>query len=211
MTEYIWSSPGGAYVVPDGWRASFLTDFPGYRVRWSLKERCWHIEQRTHGETIPPFRIDPTDDLLIRAVDGYWRVMALQPGDRMACPTIVNTYPRTLCGNQLPVTVRKTKESICSVCRRAGRDGRTMAGYYPFDETLLDALRRTNPLTYGLVDNGRRTRASVEADNANRLIEAEAARQRRDAGTLDAVDYRWLTGIGASSALRRQIDHTTFR
>jgi hypothetical protein len=81
-----------------------------------------------------------------------------------------------------------------------------MAAYWPFDECLLEHLRFTDPLRGGI------TRARIQADAKNHAIMAEAARQSRDAVTsVDAVDYRWISGIGASTATRRKIDHTTFR
>lgn len=214
MTEYLWASPGGQYVVPDRWRQEFLAEFPEYRVRWSLAEGCWHLEQAYGRGALPPIRIDDTDDTLIRARDGFWLVMKLQPGDRMACPGIIQKVPRQVCHASMKVPTRRMGEAVCANCRRKGRDGRTVAGFWPFDATLLDELRRTNPLTHGIIKKAGKvqTRAAYEADQANAVMQREGLRKQADAMTsVDAVDYRWLSGIGSSTGIRRQVDDTTFR
>src|SRR5581483_10894945 len=116
-----------------------------YRIRWSLRDRKWLVEQQLAAECIPPLRIDPAADDLIRFRDGYWLVMSFQPGDRMACPEVVSRYPRQTCDTTLSVPHRVSREVVCPTCRAARRDGRVIAGYWPFDEILLDHLRRTNP------------------------------------------------------------------
>lgn len=214
MTEYLWSSPGGVYRVPDEWRRQFLAEFPEYRVRWSLAERCWHLEQAYGRGALPPLRIDEADDSLVRSRDGYWLVMKIQPGDRMACPGIIQKTPRQVCDNTIRVPTRRTGEAVCGNCRRKGRDGRTIAAFWPFDATLLDELRRTNPLTHGIIkkDGKVQTRAAYEADQANARMEKERDRVLHDGVTsIDQVDHRWLTGIPTAGATRRQIDDTTFR
>lgn len=200
-----WSSPGGLYVVPDGFRRRFLSEFPGYRIRWSLKKQHWMVEQPFGSGALPPLRIDPADDSLVRAKDGFWLVMSFQPGDRMPCPYVLDKLTGKRCGWTMKVPTRETGEAVCDLCRKNGRDGKTMAAYWPFDECLLEQLRFTDPRTGGV------KRASKWSDLANAAIEAEADWRRRDAGTLDQVDYRWLTGIGASSAKSRHIDAKTFR
>lgn len=199
MTEYVWRSPAGAYNVPDEFRRKFLNEFPGYRIRWSLKESNWHIEQPAGRGALPPFRIDPADDSLIRAKDGYWGVMKIQPGDRMACPAVVERFPLQTCGWTLKVPFRKTAETRCENCRKAGRDGRSFAGYWYFDESLLEELRRTDPLRDGI------RRISAEADANNACLAAEGERRASDAVTsIDSVDYRWISGIPSSTGLKRR-------
>lgn len=210
MTEYIGYSPGGVYVVPKDWLKEFHNEFPDYRVRWSLKEQCWHIEQHYGRGALPTFSIDPHNDDLVRARDGYWLVMKIQPGDRMACPAWLPQHPPVQCGYTIKLVPGKFGEHRCDACRKAGRDGRTIAGYLPFEETLLQRLRSTNPLTVGIVRVGGKyqTRASIEADKANELMQKESERQLKDKTTsIDAVDYRWISGIASSTGLsRRTID-----
>lgn len=166
-----WSSPGGLYVVPEEWRARFLSEFPDYRVRWSIRGQCWQIEQAVGRGALDPFRIDEADDSLVRARDGYWLVMSFQPGDRMPCPGIIQKEPRQVCGYTMRVSHRKSAEAVCNECRRRGRDGRTVAAYWPFDECLLEHLRYTDPLRGGIS----RMRADADARNAKMLRDAERA------------------------------------
>ena len=206
MTECVWASPGGLYVVPSGWRKQLLAEFPGYRVRWSLKKACWQLEQPVGSGSLPPLRIDQHDDSLIRASDGYWLVMEFQPGDRMPCPGIVQVYPRLICGATLKVPHKVAKETICQACRKAGRDGRTIAVYWPFGEALLEHLRYSDPLR----DGTRRQSRSADATNAKIIRDGEWAASNA-LTSIDAVDYRWLSDIPAAGVTRRKIDHTTFR
>lgn len=205
LPEYNWSSPGGLYVVPTDFKQRFLKEFPEYRIRWSLKDQRWMIEQRCGRGALPPLKIDPADDGLIRAKDGYWLVMAFQPGDRMACPGTVNFYPRTFCNWTMKVATRKVKESVCGMCRFKGRDGRYMTSFWPFDETLIERLRETDPLRGGI----QRARAEADLANVRRLSVAES--KRRDAVTsIDQVDYRWLSGIASNVSPRRQVSKGDF-
>lgn len=206
MTEYLWTSPGGLYVVPDSFKREFLAEFPSYRIRWSLKKHNWQVEQQIGRGALAPFRIDPDDDSLIRARDGYWLVFELSPGGRMPCPAVVERFPLQHCNWSVDVPIRTWKEARCTNCRLKGRDGRTIACHWPFDGSLLDHLRHTDPLRGGT------ERQRAETDRVNQALLKEAERKRADAMTsLDYVDYRWLSGIAASSGRRRKIDDTTFR
>lgn len=201
MTEFVWTSPGGTYQVPLGFKSRFLAEFPSYRIRWSLKDSKWMIEQK-YSNPLPPTRaFDPFDDHTIRANDGYWLVLSFQPGTRMACP---------LCGLDVPVPMMKTAETSCVFCRTKGLDGRILAGYWPMDERLIDMLKSTDPLRGGIQKDSRgkyRVKASMDAEQANERREREAARRTSDAVTaLDAVDYRWISGIPTAGATRRQLN-----
>lgn len=187
MTEYVWSSPGGLYVVPDEWRQRFLAEFPGYRVRWSLQRQQWQVEQ-PYGNPLPHLRNDPFDDTLIRRRDGFWLVMAFQPGNRMPCPGIIDRGQR--CGMPISVATRRTAESVCAQCKLMRRDGRTMASYWPFDECLLEHLRFTDPLRGGI----QRARQDVDLRNATR--ERRLERDASNAVQAHAADlHRHVVGI----------------
>lgn len=188
MSDYCWASPGGAYVVPDSFRKQLQDEFPGYRVRWSLKKQHWMIEQ-TFDHPDPPFRPDPYADDQVRASEGYWQVMAFQPGDRMACP---------YCKATLRVPICEAAEVLCAYCKANGRDGRVMAAYWPFDERLLDELRQTNPLTWGTgkVDGKLRVLAGARADRSNDAIVKEGYRQLSDVVTSSTIEtYNRQVGI----------------
>lgn len=167
---------GPVYSVPQEFAQEFFREFPDYRIRWSFKKRCWLIEQRCGRGSLAPIHIHPEDDQLIRARDGYWLVMEIQPGDRMPCP---------VCDCTIPVAVRKFREARCENCIAHGRDGRVMAGYFPFCTSLLEHLRHSDPL------RGGNERLQAEADLANhkRLAAAERETARIvEAGTKDAFN-----------------------
>lgn len=117
-------------------------DFGGrLRLRWSPSRGEWHIEQRTGRGKILPRYVSERDDELIRARDGYDFVMAIRPGDRMPCPVD---------GATMKVPVMEFREALCPTCRRAGRDGRFRASFWPLSESLLTHLRRIDPERDGL-------------------------------------------------------------
>lgn len=150
-------------------------EFPDLRIRWSEKRGCWAIEQQVGRGALPPLRIDPYDDSLIRARDGYWLVCEVRPGTRMPCPD---------CHLTLPVPDRHFAEVRCEHCIRKGRDGKVLAGYFPLGETLLEHLRSTDPR------RGAIERMAKEADEANQKLLDMRARQTRntvEAGTKDII------------------------
>lgn len=165
---------GPIYCVPPDFARQFFREFPDYRIRWSFAKRCWLIEQKCGRGSLKPIHIDPHDDQLIRAKDGYWLVMEIQPGDRMPCP---------VCDNTVKVATRRFSEARCENCIAHGRDGRFMAGHYPFGESLLEHLRHTDPLRGGV----QRLQREADAANQRRLAAAERETQRIvEAGTKDA-------------------------
>jgi len=139
-------------------------DFGGrFRVRWTGNRGGeFLVEQKlAPGQVLePPTRVDGTydtaDDAYIQARDGYGFVFSIRPGTRMPCPVD---------GTTLQVPIQITRETVCPVCRKAGREGRYRAAYYPIDsEVWIDHLRFLDPLTGGV----HRVRERVLADNAQR-------------------------------------------
>lgn len=134
-------------TLPAAFAKQLEREFDGrYRLRWSLKNREWHLEQRVgHGLADAPIRIDSGADDLIRAREGYAFVMAIRPGDRMPCPSPIRLGPfgETLetCGFELKVPVMETRETVCPKCRLEGRDGRHAAAYYPLNDRLIEHIR----------------------------------------------------------------------
>lgn len=165
---------GPIYSVPSDFARVFFREFPEYRIRWSFKKRCWLVEQKCGRSALSPIHIDPHDDQLIRARDGFWLVMEIQPGDRMPCP---------VCDNTIHVATRRFAEARCANCIKHGRDGRFMAGHYPFSEGLLEHLRRTDPLRDGV----KRLQAEADAANQLRLDRARRAQSNHnEAASKDA-------------------------
>lgn len=177
---------GPLYTVPQDFAREFFREFPDYRIRWSFKKQCWLIEQKCGRAALPTFRIDPDDDRLIRMRDGYWLVMEIQPGDRMACPT---------CGYDMKVAHEKWAESKCALCEKNGRDGRSMAGYFPFSSRLLEHIRMTDPLRGGLermrkaqdLENRRREESQVRA--TSNIVEAGAKADFNHIFDIQSVGY----------------------
>ena len=175
--------PGPTYSVPQGFLREFEKEFPAYRIRWSFKKRCWLIEQKCGRSALSPIHIDAHDDQLIRAKDGFWSVMEIQPGDRMPCPQ---------CGCELPVPVMRFGETRCEWCMLKGKDGRVVAGFMPFGSALLEHLRRTDPLRDGI------KRLAQEADEQNqRRLDAV---RRQTSNTIEATTkdaFNKLVGISS--------------
>lgn len=148
------------------------------RIRWSPKREAWHIEQQVGRAASPPYRIDPFDDSLICARDGYAFVMEVRQGTRMPCPT---------CHLELPVPVMETCEVRCNYCKMKGRDGRVRAAYYPLGEVLIDYLRKIDP------ERGATQELADEADRANRAM--LAAQERALSNTIEAAGKDAFTKI----------------
>ncbi len=189
-SEQDWRRDAGMYTIPDDFYRRFLSEFPEYRIRWSRKKENWQVEQKCHNGFLPPLRVDPFDDTLIRARDGYWPVMEFQPGTRMACPAIVDFSTKQRCESTLTVPTRRGAEVICPTCRKAGRDGRTMASFWPFDECLIEHLRFSDPLRGGI------KRASAAAEAFNLKMQRDAEKRAADAVQSEAMDlHRHVVGI----------------
>lgn len=148
------------------------------RIRWSPKREAWHIEQQVGRAASPPYRIDPYDDSLIRAKDGYAFVMEVRPGDRMPCPA---------CRTELKVPMMETAEVRCGYCKMQGRDARIRAAYYPLGELLIDYLRKIDP------ERGATKELADEADRANRAL--LAAQERNVMNSVEAAGKQDFTNI----------------
>ena len=147
------------------------------RLRWSGPKGEWHLEQKMgRGVFDPPTRQhDAESDRRQRARDGYDFVMAIRPGDRMPCPT---------CGQTLRVPIMETAEVSCGLCIGKNRDMRLFAAYFPLGETLIDYLRRIDPLSDGV------RRQAADIDKARHQLEASKERAADGAlhdGLVDAA------------------------
>ncbi len=159
--------------LPERFEDKLYSLFNGrVRCRWSHKRNEWHLEYKVATGKAFAFNIgDKEADHVIRARDGYMFIMAIQPGDRMACPK---------CGNQINVPVHRTAETVCTYCRVLGRDGRVTAAYYDLNgELIFDHLRKIDPMRdwrKGIVaqmdDNNRRILADRERDTLNKIESA---------------------------------------
>lgn len=189
MAEYVNYSPGGLYTVPQQFLEEFYSEFPDYRVRWSLKKHCWQIEQSYGIEWFDfPFKVDAANDDMVRARDGYWLVMEIQPGDRMPCPSIIDKQDGTMCGCTLKVPINMTAETVrCPACQKRGKDGRHVAAYYPFGHVLMEHLRYSDPLR----DGTQRVSKDVDAANSAR----SAALDNERSNELAAINSHYFNKL----------------
>lgn len=173
--------------APDAFIARLTSTFDGrLRIRWSDKERCFHIEQKVGRAVVAPIFIDSTRDDLIRARDGYHPVMTIQPGDRMPCPE---------CNYTLSVPVRETMDIPCPYCKLKGRQTRVVAGYWPLGDALIDHLRKIDPL------RGHSHELAEEADRHNDMLlrsQENAALAPGEAAASDA--YNRIVGIESNTS-----------
>ncbi len=159
--------------APEQFVEQLEAEFPGYRIRWSHTRKRWQIEQQVGRGALPTFRVDPNDDHVVRARDGYWLVCEVCPGTTTPCPD---------CGVDLKAPALKFAEVVCEACKAVGFDGRIMAGYFPLSESLLDHLRSTDP------KRGALERMADQLDAANEAILAERARELHNTNEAIAKD-----------------------
>lgn len=142
--------------APDSFVSRLHEAFDGrLRIRFSDAEQNFHIEQKVGRAVVAPVRVDEGRDDLIRARDGYHPVMTITPGDRMRCPA---------CHYTLQVPVRDTADVRCGFCALKGRTTRVVAGFWPLDDSLIDHLRKIDPLRDG------QSELAEEADRHNRML-----------------------------------------
>lgn len=149
--------------IPSAFEERLRDAFDGrLRIRWSVKARELRIEQKVGNAITIPIRIDADRDDLICARDGYDYLLSIRSGDRMPCPECEWT--------ELKVPVRDFVDIRCAYCASKGKQGRTVAGYWPLDDSLIDHLKKIDPL------RGASQRLAKEADlaNARRLASLEA-------------------------------------
>lgn len=167
------------YTLPSEFAVALDEMFHGrFRIRWSDKRQEFHLEQKVGaGQILIPPPIDPDapdhfdtySDAWIRARDGYVYVMSLRNGSRMPCP---------ICGLTVDVPIMETRESICPFCRVAGRDGRYVAAYYPFNHILLQHIRDIDPY----FDTAHHIKERMRARE-------QAWKERRTREEIDRSDY----------------------
>jgi hypothetical protein len=151
------------------------------RVRWSAAAQEFQIEQKVGRASVAPCRIDEGRDDLIRARDGFHPVMSIRAGDRMPCPK---------CEYELKVPIRDTVDLRCPYCEMRGAQTRLVVGFWPLDDSLIEHLRKIDPLRD---DQGEQ---AARADHHNRLLLQSQENSMSDAVTSAASDdYRRLVGI----------------
>jgi hypothetical protein len=145
------------YQPPEEFVEKLQREFPGYRVRWSLKNCRWQLEMPVGRGALPgTYPEDKFDDGTVRAADGYWLILEVSPRPYTKCPE---------CGFHFDLPELRIKEASCEYCCSRGLDAKWMLGYFPLGEALLNQLRKTDPKRDGI----RKLAARVDAKNKARL------------------------------------------
>lgn len=156
-------------TVPSEFEERLRNTFDGrLRIRWSVKNREWNIEQKVGRAITAPVAIEADRDDLICARDGFDYVCTVRTGDRMPCPNCEWTT--------LKVPVRDFADIQCPYCASKGRQSRTVAGYWPLDDSLIDHLRRIDP------HSGRQHAETKDMDARNEARDQAAERQMSTRG-----------------------------
>lgn len=159
-------------TIPAAFEERLRSTFQGrLRIRWSVKAREWHIEQKVGRAITAPIRIEADRDDLICARDGFDYLLTVRQGDRMPCP---------ICEwQELKVPVRDFVDIRCAYCASKGLQGRTVAGFWPLDDSLIDHLKKLDPesdysrnLAKDIDRRNQQREASQEADLSNTVKSA---------------------------------------
>lgn len=118
--------------APESFSRALDRQFDGrFRVRFSIKRQTWQLEEKCDVARLPPVEIDPADDDLIRAVDGYSYFAEVAPGTTCRCPR---------CGRDSAAVVKAFRATACNKCGL-----KSVRAYWPLDDTLLEHIRETDP------------------------------------------------------------------
>lgn len=118
--------------APESFVRSLTDQFGGrFRVRWSQSRHRWQLECKVATTILAPSPVDPRDDDMIRAVDGYDYYAEVCPGTLTPCEH---------CGKDMQATVREFRRIECPHCRE-----KSIACFWPLTDSLLEQLRSTDP------------------------------------------------------------------
>jgi hypothetical protein len=146
------------------------------RVRWSIRDHMWLIEQKVGRAALPTRRIREIDDELIQLKDGYARVMAVARGSVVPCSM--------KCGADLKLKIRETVEVVCDRCKLKGKKNGFIGGYFPLDDQLIEHLKMMDPTRS---DQLRRVRAETEYANWLKKVQEESVHREAAAQYKDAL------------------------
>lgn len=148
--------------IPTAFEEKLQSAFHGrLRVRWSVRNRQFQIEQRVGRASLAPIRIEADRDDLICARDGYAYVLSIAQGDRMCCPECQ--------WKELRVPVKEFADIRCDFCASLGKQGRVVAGYFPLDDSLIQHLKMIDPDG----DYSRNLTKDIDQRNQQRELAAE--------------------------------------
>ena len=167
------------YSVPPEFAERLDHEFDGrLRVRWSIPEGAFVIEQKIARGLADLFPAEEHEDAKIRLRDGYLKIMSVRNGDRMPCPR---------CGLTLRVPKFEIRLLECGYCKRRGYDYQHPAGFFELNDRLLEYLRSLDPKKGG----SRRNRDRVDINNKK----VEVAHEHEADNVLEAAVSNSFTQI----------------
>lgn len=114
--------------IPESFQDSLQREFEGrLRLRWSLWEDSFIVEQKIRRELADELGPQATEDDRLRQRDGYLKLCAVRNGDRMPCP---------YCKTTLKVPVFEFWLLQCPNCREY-----SAAGYFELNDRLVETLK----------------------------------------------------------------------
>lgn len=171
--------------APDWFQRQLKQEHDGrLRIRWSPARLRWQIEQKVDTAKLPPFRIDPLDDDVVRAFDGYAPVCEVCPGTTSPCSN-TSSDNKSACRHPLTVPVGKFTAIKCSKCKSEGRNGGQIVAFFELNDSLLVHLRTIDP-SRGAYD---RTREKLRNHN-RQIMDGRAASISRELQAVARDDMR---------------------
>jgi hypothetical protein len=172
---------------PESFTSALTAQFGGrFRCRWSQARHRWQLEKKVATAILPPAPVDPRNDDIIRAVDGYDFYAEVCPGTTTACEH---------CGGDMKATIRSFTRTTCERCGE-----KSIACFWPLTDSLLEQLRSTDP------DRGGYRRLKEELAQATIERKRKQLQQRQEAffGVLEDARF-WMhekVGYGSRKAAR---------
>lgn len=118
--------------APESFVKSLDSQFGGrFRVRWSPSRHRWQLECKVATTILPPAPIDPRDDDLIRAVDGYDFFCEVCPGTLTPCEH---------CHRGMKASFQRFDRVTCEQCGH-----KSFACHWELSDSLLQHIRYTDP------------------------------------------------------------------
>lgn len=152
------------YSVPTEFAERLHQEFDGrLRVRWSHAERAFVVEQKIARGLADQFPVLDDQDDLIRLRDGYIKVMSVNTGTKVPCPT-----KGCLSEFQLP-TVFESWMLECARCKAKGYPYQHVFGFFELNDRLIEYLRSLDPLKGA----SRRNRDRVDRTNDRTIASHE--------------------------------------
>ncbi len=172
-----------------------------FRVRWSPVRFRWQVEQKVgRGFAEAPLVDDQHHDDYHRVRDGYVLYAEIAPGTTTPCPTVLDDRG-TVCGHDMKAVPYELKQVECPNCKQ-----KTVTGFFPLGDRLLEQLRSTDPNRGGYERNHPKVLRAANLQ-AKRLKAAAAKREAFACGVDDAKFF--IPKVGSTGKESMWIDAPT--